>query len=108
MNGVLPWRQVDHILVRNLTPRGSTGKLRGYWEDMVYVVKGRKGPNSPVYAVEPLQGTPKPVPEEEHVGWKKTVSFPQWNLRMSRVMLKHGERGLRESEGPGVATPLTS
>ncbi|TKS65275.1 Retrovirus-related Pol polyprotein [Collichthys lucidus] len=47
----------DHVLVRNLTPRGGTGKLRSYWEDMIYVVKGRKGPDSPVYVVEPLQGT---------------------------------------------------
>ncbi len=47
----------DHVLVRNLTPRGGTGKLRSYWEDMIYVVMGRKGPDSPVYVVEPLQGT---------------------------------------------------
>lgn len=47
----------DHVLVRNLTPRGGTGKLRSYWEDMVYVVKQRKGPESPAYVVEPLQGT---------------------------------------------------
>ena len=47
----------DHVLVRNLTPRGGTGKLRSYWEDMTYVVKERKGPDSPVYVVEPLQGT---------------------------------------------------
>lgn len=47
----------DHVLVRNLTPRGGTGKLRNFWENMIYVVKGRKGPDSPVYVVEPLQGT---------------------------------------------------
>lgn len=47
----------DHVLVRNLTPRGGTGKLRSHWEDMIHVVKGRKGPDSPVYVIEPLQGT---------------------------------------------------
>ncbi len=47
----------DHVLVRNLTPRGGPGKLCSHWEDMIYVVNGRKGPDSPVYAVEPLQGT---------------------------------------------------
>ncbi|KAI4871899.1 hypothetical protein NFI96_003182 [Prochilodus magdalenae] len=46
----------DHVLVRNLTPRGGTGKLRNHWEDMIYVIRGRKGPDSPVYVVEPLQG----------------------------------------------------
>lgn len=46
----------DHVLVRNLAPRGGPGKIRSYWEDTVYVITGRKGPDSPVYVVEPLQG----------------------------------------------------
>lgn len=45
------------MLVRNLTPRGGPGKLRSYWEDVIYVVKAQKWPSSPVFVVKPLQGT---------------------------------------------------
>lgn len=47
----------DHVLVRNLTPRGGPVKFSSYWEDIIHVVTGTKGPESPVYEVEPLQGT---------------------------------------------------
>jgi hypothetical protein len=39
----------DRVLVRNLTPRGDPGKLRGFWEDESHVVVSGKGPESPVY-----------------------------------------------------------
>lgn len=41
---------------RNLTPRRGTGKLDNYWEDTVHVVQSRRGSDSPVYMVEPLEG----------------------------------------------------
>ena len=43
----------DPVLVRNLTPRGGTGKLRAFWEDQAHIVAARKGEGSPVYDVRP-------------------------------------------------------
>ena len=41
----------DHVLVRNHTPHGGTGKLCAFWEDIA-----RKGEGSPVYDVRPESG----------------------------------------------------
>ena len=43
----------DRVLVRNVSERGGTGKLRNYWEDDIYVVVGRKNPDIPVFTVQP-------------------------------------------------------
>jgi len=39
----------SRALVKNLTPRGGTGKLRNYWEDEVDEDDG------PIYKVKPVQ-----------------------------------------------------
>jgi hypothetical protein len=49
----------DRVLVRNLTPRGGPGKLRGFWEDEIHVVVSRKGPESPVYDIKSESGCGK-------------------------------------------------
>lgn len=48
----------DRVLVRNLSQRGGPGKLRSYWEKIIYVVKGQVA-NNPVYVVTPESGDQK-------------------------------------------------
>lgn len=45
----------DRVLVRNLGEQGGSGKLRSYWEKVVYVVKDKVS-NNPVYVVYPENG----------------------------------------------------
>lgn len=46
----------DRVLVRNLTPRGGTGKLRNHWEDTIHIVTRQVGEDIPVYDVKPELG----------------------------------------------------
>ncbi len=46
----------DRVLVKNLTPRGGTGKLRNHWEDVVHTVVRQVGGEGPIYEVRPEQG----------------------------------------------------
>lgn len=46
----------DRVLVRNMTPRGGTGKLRNHWEDCIHKVIRQVGKDMPIYEVAPEQG----------------------------------------------------
>ena len=39
----------DRVLVRNMSPRGGTGKMRDFWEEKVHVIVSRIGDNGVVY-----------------------------------------------------------
>ena len=46
----------DRVLIRNMTPRGGTGKLRNHWEDCIHKVIRQVGKDMPIYEVIPEQG----------------------------------------------------
>lgn len=46
----------DKVLLRNLSERGGTGKLRSHWEDTVYIVT-KKAENIPVFDIKPVDGS---------------------------------------------------
>ncbi|KAL6461004.1 hypothetical protein MHYP_G00309700 [Metynnis hypsauchen] len=46
----------DRVLVRNMTPRGGTGKLRNHWEERIHKVVRQVTKDVPVYEVVPEQG----------------------------------------------------
>ena len=42
----------DHVLVRNMSERGWTGKLKSFWEDKVHIVLETYGENPVLYRVQ--------------------------------------------------------
>ena len=47
----------DRVLVKNMSERGGTGKLRSYWENDVHVIVSKKSNDMPVYVVKAENGT---------------------------------------------------
>ena len=43
----------DCLLVKNIVERRGPGKLRSFWEEKIYIVMNRKGPDAAVYEVCP-------------------------------------------------------
>ena len=46
----------DHVLIKNMTPRGGPGKLKSYWEEEIHIVESHIGKDFPVYKVYPESG----------------------------------------------------
>ncbi|KAL0199360.1 hypothetical protein M9458_007900, partial [Cirrhinus mrigala] len=46
----------DRALIRNLTPRGGTDKLRNHWEETIHTVVRRMKEDLPIYEVKPEVG----------------------------------------------------
>ena len=42
----------DRVLIRNMTPRGGTGKLRIHWEENVHTVVCQVGKDIPFYELK--------------------------------------------------------
>ncbi|XP_052008777.1 uncharacterized protein LOC127661875 [Xyrauchen texanus] len=49
----------DRVLIRNMTPRGGTGKLRNHWEDTIHTVVRQVGEDVPIYELRPEHGKGK-------------------------------------------------
>ena len=45
--------QGDRVLIRNMSERGGTGKMRSFWEEKVYVVVENINNKSITYKVKP-------------------------------------------------------
>lgn len=48
--------EADRVLLRNMTSRGGTRKLRNHWEDTIHKVICWVGKDMPIYEVRPEQG----------------------------------------------------
>ena len=53
-----PLEVEGRVLVRNLTERGGSGKIRSFWEKKIYRIKEKKGKDGLVYSVVE-EGNPK-------------------------------------------------
>jgi len=95
----------DRVLVRNLSERGGTGKLRSYWEDFIHIIKSQRG-DLPVYEVirEDGEGRTRVL----HRNLLLPCSYlPVGDESVQRTNNKQNDRSIRNRRQTGRQKPKT-
>ncbi|KAK3716754.1 hypothetical protein QZH41_000597 [Actinostola sp. cb2023] len=95
----------DRVLVRNLSERGGTGKLRSYWEDFIHIIKSQRG-DLPHYEVirEDGEGRTRVL----HRNLLLPCSYlPVGDESVQRTNNKQNDRSIRNRRQTGRQKPKT-
>ena len=93
----------DYVLLRNLSDKGGTGKLRSYWQDVVYEVVD-KDPNLPVFTIRSLDG--KKAPKRVHRNNIMSHNFLPFSQTEPAVDTASNSVPLRAPSAKSKQTPL--
>ena len=102
----------DKVLVRNVTPRGGTGKLRSWWEEKIYEVVEKRD-NVPVFKVKPIDGTKVRTVHRnlllkvDHLPLDTFGQDPRASTDPPEVVVSHNDTGPISVDIPGPITLVT-
>ena len=75
--------KVDRILIRNLSERGGTGKMRSFWEDKVHAVIKNLNSENVTYRVQPendLNGKIRTLHRNMLLSYDNLLDNYQWSI----------------------------